>query len=559
MLTHLFIKDFTLIDKLDIDFHPGFSVITGETGAGKSIIIGAIQLLIGQRADAKLVKAGRQKCIVEAHFDISNYDLKSFFDDNDIDYDPTDCVLRREVNASGKSRAFINDTPQPLTAMKALGEKLMDIHSQHQNLLLQKEDFQLNVIDIVAHDEAEKKQYEEAFTVYRRSAQQLQEFREQLKRNQDNIDFVTFQYNELDSAKLVVGEQEELEARAKILEHAEEIKSALYEASQSLGNEENGSVTQTRNAESSLEGIADVFPEMKETADRLSTAYIELKDILDDVERKLESVDFDPNEMQTIDDRLDTIYSLEQKNHVDTVEQLIGIRDRLKSQLDEAENGDEKLKELVEKEAKAKKECEMLAAKLTKARHKGAKKTEEAMKNRLPDLGIPKVRFEISFEQKELSPSGADKVAFLFSANTGTPLQPISQVASGGEIARVMLALKAMISKEVKLPTIIFDEIDTGVSGRVAERMARIMREMGDNHRQVISITHLPQIAALGVTHYKVSKAETPEGTVSQMVMLTPEERVREIAQMLSGSNVSEAAMDNARDLLNMAHNTETK
>ncbi len=553
MLKQLYIKDFTLIDELNIQFNPGFSVITGETGAGKSIVIGALHLLLGQRADSKQVKLGKKKCVIEAHFDLSHYDMESFFDDNEIDYDATDCILRREVSEKGKSRAFINDTPVSLTTLRDLGDQLIDIHSQHQNLLLQKEDFQLNVVDIIAGDSELLANYKEKYSVWLQAKKAYADYEEACKRSKENEEFLRFQFSELDRAKLLKGEEQELEQRSQTMSHTEDIKSALFTASEALSKEDAGGMAMTRDAADSMRDIAEVYPEAKAIADRLDSAYIDLKDISREIEGYLEDVDFDPQELQAINERLDLIYSLEQKFHVSSSDELIAERDKIKTELDSIDGGSEQLAELKAESDKAYADCLAVAKNLSEVRRKAAVKVEEEMRERLVPLGIPKVRFAIDFKEGECTVSGIDRVRFLFSANSSTALQPVAQVASGGEIARVMLSLKAMISGAVKLPTIVFDEIDTGVSGRVAEKMAQIMREMGDRNRQVISITHLPQIAAMGTTHYKVSKEETPEGTVSHMRLLSQAERVDEIAQMLSGSSISQAAIDNARTLLDNA------
>ena len=550
MLKQLYIKNFTLIDELDITFHSGFSVITGETGAGKSIILGALHLLLGARADSKQIKNGSSKCVVEAHFDLSHYGLETFFDEFGIDYDANDCIIRREVNDNGKSRAFVNDTPVALTTMRELGEQLIDIHSQHQNLLLQKEDFQLNVVDIIADNAQLRQSYLQAYNEYHKATKRFNDFQEASQKSKENEEFLRFQFSELDKAKLVAGEDEELEQQSRTLSHVEDIKSALYDASSALSSEDGGCVEKTKNASSRLHDITEVFPEIKDVDERLSSAYIELKDIAQEIERKLENVDFDPRQLDEINSRLDLIYALEQKFHASSVDELINEYKRLQDELASIDGGDEQLEQL-QQEMQEKYDVAMkLARKLSDARKKAAQKVEEGLKQRLVPLGIPNVKFKIEFKDRDCSPSGIDKVSFLFSANSSTALQPVSQVASGGEISRVMLSLKAMISGAVKLPTIIFDEIDTGVSGRVAEKMAQIMKEMGDNHRQVLSITHLPQIAAIGATHYKVSKEETAQGTISHMQMLTEQERIEEIAQMLSGSDISEAAIANAKTLL---------
>ncbi len=550
MLKQLYIKNFTLIDEFNIEMHPGFSVITGETGAGKSIILGAIGLLLGNRADSKAIKAGRDRCIIEAHFDLARYDMQPFFIDNDIEEDLSDTIIRRELTASGKSRAFINDTPVSLTKMRELGEQLVDIHSQHQNLLLQKEDFQLNVVDIIAGDNKQVKTYQTAYQEYKKANEKLKKLKEDIEKNRENEDFLRFQHKELEDAQLASGEQEQLEQEYETLSHSEDIKTALFQADSNLSGEEGSIIEKLKVAKEQLEDIKEVYPEVCELAERMDSSYIELKDIAQEVNGLIDNVDFDPNRLEEINTRLDTLNSLQQKFHAQNVEELIENRDRLKEQLSQIDNSDEDV-EALEKEVstllgKAKTEAHNLTAIRTKA----AKKVEAEMKERLVPLGIPNVRFSISLTEKPICHDGGDKVNFLFSANKSTPLQPVTQVASGGEIARVMLSLKAMISGAVKLPTIIFDEIDTGVSGKIAEKMANIMVEMGNNNRQVLSITHLPQIAAKGSHHYKVLKEETDEGTISRMTELNPKERVEEIAQMLSGSDISEAALANAKELL---------
>lgn len=550
MLKQLYIRNFTLIERLDMTFREGFSVITGETGAGKSIILGAIGLLKGQRADSKLIKRGADKCVIEAHFDLSRYGMEAFFIDNDVEYDPDDCIVRREITASGKSRAFVNDTPVPLSVLKELGEQLIDVHSQHQNLLLGTQDFQMEVVDIIAEDRHLINDYRAAFDKYRLKQYQLDEMRRQIENNKANADFLQYQYDELSAASLVEDEQKELEALSNQMSHYEDIKTALYQADNALSGEENGVTENLRTAINALHSIESVMPKAGELASRMDADYIDLKDIADEVEAQLDNVDFDPKRLDNINDRLDKIYSLEKKYHLDTVEQLIHMRDTLRKQLENIENGDGDLRILEGEVEKTHKEAEAKAATLSEVRHKAARKIEKEISQRLVSLGMPNIQFVICLTSTDLTPSGADKVAYMFSANKNVPLQPAAQVASGGEIARLMLSLKAMISGAVKLPTIIFDEIDTGVSGKIAERMAEIMCEMGNNERQVISITHLPQIAAMGATHYKVFKEDKDDVTVSTMTMLSAEDRVREIAQMLSGSDISEAAINNAKALL---------
>ena len=550
MLQQLYIKNFTLIDELDIELHPGFSVITGETGAGKSIILGAIGLLLGQRADSKSIKQGADRCVIEAHFDLSRYDLKPFFDENDIEYDDHDTIIRRELTAAGKSRAFINDTPVALTMLKELGDQLMDVHSQHQNLLLNKQDFQLNVVDILANDSKELEDYQQCFANYQQKMKELNQLREEIERNKQNADFLQFQYDELEAAQLVEGEQEELEQQSETMSHAEDIKTALYEADNALSGDESGVVSQVKSAYNALNGISKVMPKTAELTERLDSCRIELKDIADEVSQLLERTDFNPAELDNINNRLDRLYELEKKYHVETVEELIQQRDDLKLKLSHIENSDEAVSEMEKEVAKLRSLCAHRAGTISTMRRATADNMRSQLAQRLEQLGMPHARFDVSITKTELGKNGQDSISFLFSANTSTPLQPVSQVASGGEIARVMLSLKAMISGAVKLPTIIFDEIDTGVSGKIAEKMAQIMQEMGRTERQVISITHLPQIAALGSHHYRVSKEETKNGTVSHMTELNNEERITEIAQMLSGSDISDAAIQNAKELL---------
>ena len=550
MLRQLYIKNYALIDELDMEFRSGFSVMTGETGAGKSIILGAIGLLLGQRADSKTVKMGTEKCVIEAHFDLSRYGMKPFFEENDIEFDDNDTIIRRELTSAGKSRAFINDTPVALTMLKELGERLVDVHSQHQNLLLNKQDFQLSVVDVIAQDTKELADYQQAFVRYHDLKKEEERVRQEIEQGRQAQDFLQFQYEELTNAKLVDGEQEELEQRSETMTHSEDIKTALYEAENALQGDERSIVGSLKKATSALQGIERVYPDVEELAERLNSCYIELKDVAAEVSGKLEDVDFDPAELDSVNARLDKIYDLEKKYKVDSVAELIALQQDLGRKLSNIENSDEALAELERQAATAMKEAQAKADVLTKMRKQAAKTIEQQMQSRLVPLGMPHVRFQIVIESSPLSRDGQDNVSFLFSANTSTPLQPVSQVASGGEIARVMLSLKAMISGTVKLPTIIFDEIDTGVSGKIAEQMAQMMAEMGRNDRQVISITHLPQIAALGTTHYKVYKEETPQGTTSHLQMLTDDERVGEIAQMLSGSDVTEAAILNAKQLL---------
>lgn len=552
MLKQLYIQNFTLIDEMNILFHPGFSVITGETGAGKSIILGALGLLKGNRADTKQIRQGEDRCVIEAHFDIRQYNLKDFFLENDLDDDPHDCILRREININGKSRAFINDTPASLSVMKDLGERLIDIHSQHQNLLLNKEDFQLHVVDILTKDEDTLRKYQESYQKYKKEQTKLEEMIAKVSKDQENEDYLRFQLQELSDAALSEGEQEVLEQEISTLEHAEEIKSALYLSQNLISNESNGIIETLNQVSQQLQKIEQIYTPVQEISQRMESCYIEMKDLLQEITAQGEQVSYNPQQLEQSQARLDTINSLEHKYHVASIAELIAYQQKIQEQINLLDHSDEEIQKQKDIVAKLLDNCTQQAERLTTIRKKAAKTIESEMKARLVPLGIPKINFKVDIKPKELSPNGKDSVSFLFSANTNSPLSPVSQVASGGEIARVMLSLKAMISGAVKLPTIIFDEIDTGVSGSVAEKMAHIMNEMGNNHRQVISITHLPQIAALGKNHYKVSKTETPNGTISNMTPLNEQQRIEEIAQMLSGSNITKAALANARELLNV-------
>ena len=550
MLKHLYIKNFTLIDELNIDFFPGFSVITGETGAGKSIIVGAVGLLKGNRADIKSIKANRDKCIVEATFNISAYDMKNLFDENDIDYDENECIIRRELNNNGKSRAFINDMPVSLTTMKAIGECLIDVHSQHQNLLLNQEDFQLNIIDIIAQSQKQLALYSQAYNHYREANKQLALLKETIEKNNDNKDFMRFQLNELENMQIKDGELESIEQEVDLLGHAEEIKGALYDAYSNLSNDDSGVVNNLKTALKRVEDIVNVYPDLSDTSARMESCYIELKDIMQELGRKADNIEHDPQRLASLTERLDALNNILHKYHVTSESELLAIQADLSKQLSMIDNADEELAEMERKANELLQQCTNQAALLTQQRTKAIAEVEQKMLEKLVPLGIPNARFKVNIEPKPLSNDGCDKITFLFSANKSTDLQPVSLVASGGEIARVMLSLKALVSGAVKLPTIIFDEIDTGVSGSVAEKMAQIMYEMGQNNRQVISITHLPQIASIGSKHYKVLKEETAEGTTSTMMLLNMDERVEEIAKMLSGSNISQAAIDNAKMLL---------
>lgn len=550
MLKHLNISNYALIDTLDIDLHRGFSVITGETGAGKSIILGAIGLLLGQRADGKALRDASKKCVIEAHFDISRYELRTWFDEEELEYDDEDCIIRRELSPQGKSRGFINDTPVTLTQMRELGEKLIDVHSQHQNLLLRKENFQLNVVDIMASNEKERAEYAAAYSQLKEAERELEELQKSIENSRTEEDYMRYQLNELQTAALREDEQEELEQEQETASHTEEIKTALYEVTTLLSGEDGAAVEQVRQAEGKLGSAAAIYPKVTELSERLDSLYVELKDIATDIEAESERIEFNPERLAYVTERLNTIYSLEHKYHTDDIAGLLREQERLQTLLNGIDNSDEVLKEKRETVRQLTDIANKKADKLTATRKQAAKKIEAETKRSLEALGMPGVEFCIDIKASALSPEGQDKVAYLFSANKGMALRPVAEVASGGEIARLMLSLKAMISGAVKLPTIIFDEIDTGVSGRIAEQMGNIMHRMGEAERQVISITHLPQIAARGTHHYKVEKKNLSDSTSTMMRQLTKEERIDEIAQMLSGADITDAARRNAKMLL---------
>ena len=550
MLRSLYIQNYALIEKLDISFGAGFSVITGETGAGKSIILGAIGLLLGQRAEVKAIRQGASKCVIEARFDISAYGMEPFFEENELEYEE-ECILRREVYASGKSRAFINDTPASLVQMKELGEQLIDVHSQHQNLLLNKEGFQLNVLDILSHNDEKLSTYQYLYREWKQAQQELADLIARAEQNKADEDYIRFQLEQLEEANLSVGEQEELEQETDMLSHAEEINAGLFLVGQLLTSDEGGLLAGLKESLNTMLGLQKVYSPATELAERLESTYIELKDVSQEVSSQEEDVEFNPDRLEEVNDRLNLIYTLQQKHRATTVEELLTLAEEYAAKLAAITSYDERIGELTTLCDTLYNKVRKQAAVLTKARTGAAREVEKQMASRLVPLGMPNVRFQVEMGiRKEPGVHGEDTVNFLFSANKNGSLQNISSVASGGEIARVMLSIKAMIAGAVKLPTIVFDEIDTGVSGEIADRMADIMQEMGEQDRQVISITHLPQIAARGCAHYKVYKQDNETETNSHIRRLADEERVEEIAHMLSGATLTEAALNNAKALL---------
>ena len=551
MLRSLFIQNYALIDKLDIDFENGFSVITGETGAGKSIILGAIGLLLGQRADVKAIRNGATKCVIEAHFDIASYQLQTLFDENEWEYED-ECIIRRELSATGKSRAFVNDSPASLAQIKELGELLVDVHSQHQNLLLSNEGFQIKALDVIVHNEQLLTEYRSLYNEWKKAKQQLALLVEEADKNRADEDYYRYQVEQLENAHLVDGEQEELEEESDILNHAEEIKAQLYKVEQIAMSDDMCLLQGLKECVNAMQALNNVYPDSSELSDRLESCYIELKDIAEEVASKNERIEFNPSRLEEVTDRLNLIYSLQQKYHANSISELLSLQEEFATKLSAISSSDETIQQLQKQVDKLFAEVIAKADCLSKQRKNASEVIEKQMCEQLALLGMPNVQFRVDFaKRKEPNLLGMDSVNFLFSANKNAPLQNISSVASGGEIARVMLTIKALIAKEVKLPTIIFDEIDTGVSGEIADRMATIMLEMGEANRQVISITHLPQIASKGKVHYKVFKQDSETETNSNIRRLTDEERINEVAQMLSGATLTEAALHNAKALLN--------
>lgn len=550
MLHHLTISHYALIEQLDIDWMPGFSVITGETGAGKSIMLGALNLLLGGRADAKAIQTGEKKCLVEASFDINGLDLEPFFAANDIDFDPKECIVRREVLQSGKSRAFINDTPVAIAKLKEIGTAIIDIHSQHQNLLIRNESFLIETLDVMAGQTEPLAAYKCLYNQCRQAIERLKALQERAAQGRSDEEYLQFQLNQIDEANIQPNEQEELEKEQNLLSHAEDIKQAFYTAQGLIQSDTFSMTHHLRQASDAVRNIADKHPEAEELAERLRSVRIELEDIEGELEQLAEQTDYDPERLRFIEERLNTLYTLQQKHRVDSVEELLAVGESIRKQLSDIENVDEDIHLQTEEVARLTAMRNTAAARLTEGRRRAAQTTEKELTTALQQMGMPNVKIEISITPRpEPDATGADKVVFLFSANKSIPPQDVSQIASGGEIARLMLSLKALIARRKNLPTIIFDEIDTGVSGTMAERMAQVMRDIA-SHCQVICITHLPQIAALGTHHFKVYKEDTGDVTRSHIVPLDEKERVEEIAHMLSGAELSQAAIDNAQALL---------
>jgi len=551
MLKEVHIRNYVLIDRLDIDFSDGFSVMTGETGAGKSIILGAMNLLLGGRADSKTLSQGADKCTIEGRFSINGYGLEQFFLDNDLDFDPDDTIMRRELSAQGKSRAFINDTPVTLSQLRYLGCRLIDIHSQHQNLALGTQSFQLDVVDTIASNSQAKELYMQSFDKWTELKNRLASLKAEFESDNTDREYLEFQLEGLDSARLKEGELEELEQESDMLNHAEEIKQDLFRASEIMTADEDGSVQRLRSALQSLRSAQKNFNQCTELADRLDSCIIELKDIADTVQDLEEDVSFDPARLEQVNERLDLIYSLLKKHKKETITQLLELAESIRTRLDHTGSYEFDIEQLTRQTESARKEMEARAQELTATRRKASDVIIKDIKELLQPLGIPNVQFNVDLQPSQAyDRTGHDDVRFMFSANKAVPMQELAAVASGGEIARVMLCIKSLVAGVRSMPTIIFDEIDTGVSGAVAEKMALLMKQMAREGRQVLAITHLPQIAALGQRHYKVFKTDESDATHTRMAVLEGDDRIREIAGMMSGSILTQAALDNAKALI---------
>lgn len=551
MLNQVHIRNYVLIDRLDIQFREGFSVMTGETGAGKSIILGALNLLLGGRADSRTIRQGADKCTIEGTFAIAGYGLEQFFSDNGLDYDPNETIMRRELSASGKSRAFINDTPVTLTQLRDLGCHLIDIHSQHQNLALGTQPFQLDVVDTIAANSKVKTEYVQSFAKWSELKTRLARLKAEFDSDNTDREYLEFQLEGLESARLVSGEQEELEQEADILSHAEEIKQELFTAAQILSGDESGCITKLRSALQYFRSAQKNYPQAQELADRLDSCLIELKDIAETADNAQEEINYDPARLEQVNERLDLIYSLLKKHKKESIAQLLELAGNIRTRLDRSSSYEFEIEQLTIQTESARVEMEKKASGLTQTRKKASDTIIRDIKELLAPLGIPNVKFSIEIQPSTVyDRNGHDDIRFMFSANRSVPMQEISQVASGGEIARVMLCIKSLMAGARALPSIIFDEIDTGVSGAVAERMAMLMKQMSDGNRQVLAITHLPQIAAIGQTHYKVFKTDDQDATHTRIAVLEDDDRIREIAGMMSGSTLTQAALDNAKALI---------
>jgi DNA repair protein RecN (Recombination protein N) len=549
MLIKLFVQNYALIKELDISPDSGLTVITGETGAGKSILLGALSLVLGSRADTGVLLDKSMKCVVEATFRIKEYDLKDFFAENELDYDHV-TLMRREINPAGKSRAFINDTPVNLSLLKELGEKLIDIHSQHQNLVLNENRFQLDVIDSFAGNLKLREEYREVYFRYRALKKEYTGLRENYDKNRTDLEYYQFQLRQLEESKLKEGEQAELERDQEILEHTGEIKAALSGSAAAFSGEGSSILSLVREVRQNLMRIRGYLPETEKMLERLESVYIEMDDLSAEIEKLSAVTDDDPERLKYVNERLDMLYSLMQKHRQQDVSGLISKQHELQEMVSSIETSDERLDELTLLLEKELNELKRLADELSQQRESVIPGVEEKITEMLKQLGMPNARFRVDLKRSaDFGQAGIDTADFLFSANRQIPPENISRVASGGELSRVMLSLKSLLARNKNLPAIIFDEIDAGVSGEVADRVGQILSAMGET-MQVINITHLPQVASRGRGHYHVYKDDTKHSTITRIKLLSPDERVKEIAKLLSGSEVTETAIRNARELL---------
>lgn len=548
MLLNLHVEHYALIDQLDLNFQSGLSVITGETGAGKSILLGALGLLLGQRADTKVIQDGKSKCISEATFDIANDDLESYFTDHDLEYDSNLCTIRRELHQNGKSRAFVNDSPVSLTQLKDLSGKLLDIHSQHQNLLLGTDGFQLSVVDALAKNTELLLAYQKTFTEAGHLKAALKKQKDAQKRLLEEESFLRFQYDQLYQADLKADEEVDLDAELQKLTHAEEIKTGIGRMVDLL-DQENGIVNNLKSTLGLAENVQKYISTFHDIQERLKLSYVDLKDLIRDLETMFEDVEVNPNRLNQVTERLNLLYTLHQKHKVNSNQELIELRESLNTRLQMIENGGEDTEKMEKALFEAEQNCQNLANNLSKSRQAVFSLLETSLTEMISNLGMPRSVFKINHTHKALDINGQDFIEFTFSASGKGQLRPIQDIASGGEISRIMLCIKSILAECLSLPTLFFDEIDTGISGEIAHKMGQIMRKMSNN-RQIICITHLPQIAALGQYHFKVMKNDHAERTQTNVVELTYKERMNEIAGMLSGANLTEAAIINAQQLL---------
>jgi len=548
MLIKLYVQNYALIKELDIELENGLTIITGETGAGKSILLGALSLILGTRADSSVLLDKNEKCIVEGSFRIEEYDLNEFFISNELDYE-TVITLRREINPAGKSRAFINDTPVTVNLLKELGDRLIDIHSQHQTLMLNDNSFQLSLIDSFS-DIKQKSVYSETFLNWRKIKKEYSAIKEKADKNRADLEYYQFQYKQLEEASLKQGEQVELETEQEMLGHAEEIKLALSTSSNLFYAEGISILSMLREIKSNLARIRTFLPESESILSRLESGLIEFDDLAAEIEKLAVSIEADPHRLATVNNRLDDIYSLIQKHHVNDLNELIIKKEEIKDLINSIVTSDERLSELenlLEKEVSS---LKLISEEISEKRKSVLPEIESKVTGLLKQLGITNAKFKISLTHiKEFTPTGIDQADFLFSANKQIEPENLAKIASGGELSRVMLSLKSLLTKNNNLPTIIFDEIDSGVSGEVADKVGQILSGMGQ-YMQVINITHLPQVASRGTRHYHVYKDDTDNSTFTRVKLLSPEERILEIARLLSGSEVTETAMKNARELL---------